>query len=243
MVDPPPTGGDGFAVTTATYDPDMTDRLTATRFASLDLPDWRWILRRIEATFRSPGSYAEAADLVATIGALADEADHHPEVELRYPGVVRVVLTTHTTGGVTGHDVALAEQISAVAAEAGMTSEPRRGQVLEIAIDALDIPAIVPFWRAVLAYDDETPGLATTALVDPRGIGPGVWFQQMDEPRPQRNRIHLDIDVPHDEVDERLAAALAAGGTLVSDAAARAWWVLADAEGNEACLCTWEDRD
>jgi len=81
------------------------------------------------------------------------------------------------------------------------------------------------------------------AIRDPAGLGPAFWFQQMDAPRPQRNRIHLDVIVPHDEVDDRIAAAVAAGGTLVSDTAARAFWVLADPEGNEACLCTWEDRD
>ena len=48
--------------------------------------------------------------------------------------------------------------------------------------------------------------------------------------------------VPHDEADARIAAALAAGGTLVSDDEARAFWVLADAEGYEACITTWEDR-
>jgi 4a-hydroxytetrahydrobiopterin dehydratase len=42
--------------------------------------------------------------------------------------------------------------------------------------------------------------------------------------------------------DERVAAALAAGGTLVEDRFARSWWVLADADGNEACVCTWQDR-
>jgi 4a-hydroxytetrahydrobiopterin dehydratase len=65
----------------------------------------------------------------------------------------------------------------------------------------------------------------------------------MDAPRPQRNRIHFDIVVAHDEADRRREAALAAGGTLVSDDAARAFWVLADAEGNEICICTWQDRD
>ena len=39
------------------------------------------------------------------------------------------------------------------------------------------------------------------------------------------------------------AAALAAGGVLVSDRAAPAFWVLADAEGNEVCVCTWQGRD
>jgi 4a-hydroxytetrahydrobiopterin dehydratase len=80
-------------------------------------------------------------------------------------------------------------------------------------------------------------------VVDPHRIGPGLWFQQMDAPRPQRNRIHIDIDVPHDVAEQRVAAALAAGGTLLTDEYARAFWVLADPEGNEACICTWQDRD
>ena len=65
----------------------------------------------------------------------------------------------------------------------------------------------------------------------------------MDEPRIQRNRIHLDVTVPHDVAQQRIAAALAAGGTLVSDTAAPAFWILADPEGNEACICTWQGRD
>jgi 4a-hydroxytetrahydrobiopterin dehydratase len=77
---------------------------------------------------------------------------------------------------------------------------------------------------------------------DPNGLNTAFWFQQMDAPRRQRNRIHLDIDVPNDVVDYRIQAVLAAGGTMVNDTRARAFWVLADPEGNEACLCTWEDR-
>jgi 4a-hydroxytetrahydrobiopterin dehydratase len=65
----------------------------------------------------------------------------------------------------------------------------------------------------------------------------------MDAPRPQRNRIHLDVTVAHDEAEARVQTALAAGGVLVSAARARAFWILADAEGNEVCVCTWLDRD
>jgi 4a-hydroxytetrahydrobiopterin dehydratase len=65
----------------------------------------------------------------------------------------------------------------------------------------------------------------------------------MDAPRPQRNRIHLDITVPHDQARSRIEAALAAGGKIVHDAEAPAFWVLADPEGNEACICTWQARD
>ena len=104
--------------------------------------------------------------------------------------------------------------------------------------------AIRPFWRAVLGYTDE-PGRSGPwdRLVDPLGQGPAVWFQRMDAPRPERNRIHLDVSVPHDEAEPRIQAALAVGGTLLRDTDAPAFWVLADAEGNEACITTWQGRD
>jgi 4a-hydroxytetrahydrobiopterin dehydratase len=127
-----------------------------------------------------------------------------------------------------------------------LTSEPLSALGVEVAIDAIDIDAVRPFWKAVLGYEDEPAnedGGQITALVDPLRIGPAFWFQQMDAPRPQRNRIHLDVIVPHDVADQRVAAAVAAGGHVVSDKRARAFWVLADPEGNEACICTWQDRD
>ena len=66
----------------------------------------------------------------------------------------------------------------------------------------------------------------------------------MDAPRPQRNRIHLDVSVPHDEAGAA-DQGRAGGGRdgLIYDAEAPAFWVLADAEGNEACITTWQGRD
>jgi len=128
-------------------------------------------------------------------------------------------------------------------ARSAPTRGPRTVQALEIAIDCLDREKIRPFWKAVLGYVDEPGPTSDNAIVDPTRQGPCFWFQRMDEPRPQRNRIHFDITVPHNEAEARIAAALAAGGHLVSDAHARAFWILADAEGNEICVCTWQDRD
>jgi 4a-hydroxytetrahydrobiopterin dehydratase len=65
----------------------------------------------------------------------------------------------------------------------------------------------------------------------------------MDAPRPQRNRIHIDVFVPHDQAEARVAAAIAAGGRLVSDEHPPKWWTLADAEGNEADVATTFTRD
>ena len=97
---------------------------------------------------------------------------------------------------------------------------------------------VMPFWRALLGYRDREP----EDLIDPRGRGPAFWFQEMDA-RPERNRIHIDVWVPHDLAQARIAAAIAAGGHLVTDKYAPAWWVLADAEGNEACVGTWMGRN
>jgi 4a-hydroxytetrahydrobiopterin dehydratase len=93
---------------------------------------------------------------------------------------------------------------------------------------------VLPFWRAVLGYEQ----LGEEDLVDPQRRNPSLWFQQMDPPRTARNRIHLDVSVPYDQAEARVAAALAAGGRLVSDAHAPMWWTLADAEGNEVDVAT-----
>ena len=125
-----------------------------------------------------------------------------------------------------------------VLAEMGLEAETTRVAQLEFAIDAMDIPAVRPFWAAVLGYDI---GRGQT-IVDPESVRPAFWFQQMDEPRPRRNRIHVDVWVAPEEAEARIGRAIEAGGRLVSDAEAPSFWVLADPEGNEACICTPANR-
>jgi 4a-hydroxytetrahydrobiopterin dehydratase len=215
-----------------------SERLTRSQVSTAEgLEDWRVLLLTLQTSFKT-GSMAAGLELAARIGAAADEANHHPDLTVTYPRL-HVLLTTHDAGGLTSKDVELARTISAIAAEMGIGAEPAAVTELEVAIDALDIPKVRPFWEAVLGYRSD----GDDACVDPQARNPGFWFQQMDEPRPQRNRIHIDVTVPHDVAEERIAAALAAGGTLVSDHRAPAFWVLADPEGNEACICTWQSRD
>ena len=220
----------------------MTGRITAADLTDLGLADWRVLRREIEANFEAD-SYAAAGRFVADVAELCDQLDHHAAVDLRYPGLVHVVSTTHYLDTLTDRDVALARAVTALAAERGLKSAPRDSMQLEVGIDALDIDTVVPFWRTVLGYVPEhaAQGEPVRGLIDPEGIEPPVWFQQMDAPRTERNRLHLDVHVPHDVAEERVAATIAAGGRLVSDAAAPSYWVLADAEGNEACICTWQD--
>jgi 4a-hydroxytetrahydrobiopterin dehydratase len=204
---------------------------------------WRYVLGEFRTEVLT-GSLPLAADVAGRAAALPD-VEGHLRMDIRADRLL-LSLQTAEAGWVTTRDAELARRLSALTEEFRLTTQPgdRSVQVLEIAIDALDIPAIRPFWKAVLDYADE-PGRSgpQDALIDPLGQGPAVWFQQMDAPRPQRNRIHFDISVPHDEAPRRIEATLTAGGKLLSDAEAPAFWVLADPEGNEACITTWQGRD
>ena len=203
--------------------------------------DWRVVADGVCAYFRT-GSFTTGARLIQTIGALPGLDEHPPDVDVRPEGVtVRLVTITQDNFGLTERDLELARQISAAARELGVPADPSAVQTVFTTIDVLDLPTVKPFWRAVLGYVDRAD--SPEDLIDPRFRGPSLWFQQMDAPRPQRNRIHLDVWVPHDQAEARVAAALAAGGRLVSDARAPSWWVLADAEGNEACIGSWLGRD
>ena len=231
----------------------MTDTEPLSRTAAstaVEAIGWRYLLATLNAAVPVT-SLAEAARLgAAAVTACGPDADDHLRLDLR-PDRLDLSVQSRVLGAVTEVDVALVRAVSTALAElgavpAGATSRQLRRpvQMLELAVDARDIPAVRPFWKAVLALVDDPadPG-PHGALVDPAGQLPTVWFQQMDAPRPQRNRIHLDITVSHDEGAARVRAALDAGGRLVEDSPARAFWVLADAEGNEVCVCTWQDRD
>ncbi|WP_319455319.1 MULTISPECIES: VOC family protein [unclassified Mycobacterium] len=240
------------------------DDATPTRGQLSELADplgWRLILGVLIAhvPVSSLVEAAEAARIaVESVGA---EGDGHLSVDLHAD---RVVLRLHTVavGAVTGHDLRLLPRVSAALANRALHTEPGDAfavpQAIEIAIDAMDIPRVRPFWQVVTGYVDESgpSELGDTALLDPLRRGPAIWFQQMDEPRGRiggqersdpgsviRNRIHLDVDVPPELAQPRIDAALAAGGTLVYTDEAPAFWVLADPEGNEACICTWQGRD
>ena len=204
---------------------------------------WRLVLGAVYTEVLTPDLAAAVAVATVVAEVAGPQAQGHLNLDVRAD---RVVMRLRSADGVTAHDIALARRISAALAERGAATAPGdvSVQAIEVAIDAIDIPAVRPFWKAVTGYVDEAgPSDLSGGLVDPAGRGPALWFQQMDVPRPQRNRIHLDVDVPHDQAAARIEAALAAGGVLLSDRAAPAFWVLADAEGNEVCVCTWQGRD
>ena len=220
----------------------MTDDKTALRgveIAESGLDGWRKVLDRLIVRFET-GDFNTGAALVTRIAEVADEANHHPDVDLRYPHLT-VTLKSHDVDAITARDIRLARRISELAAEAGVSAAAHAPDVLEFALDTPDHEKVKPFWAAILGY--ERSKTYDVDLLDGAGRTPSVWFQKTDSEAADRQRWHLDVSVPHDVAQERIQAALDAGGTLVSDERAPAFWVLADADGNKACICTWESRD
>lgn len=211
---------------------------------------WRYMLGALQTLVRVE-SLAQAIDVSArAVAACGEAAGRHLRMDVR-PDLVGFTLQSVATATVTRQDAVFARRISTALASLGLqtsagagTAAARSAQILEIAIDAVDIAAIRPFWKAVMGYGGEADRAGPRdPLVDPMRQGPAIWFQQMSAPRDQRNRIHFDVSVPHDEARRRVRAALDAGGVVVSDARAPAFWVLADAERNEVCVTTWQGRD
>jgi 4a-hydroxytetrahydrobiopterin dehydratase len=209
----------------------MTVHIRPAQFHAADgIDDWRCLYHVASAHFRA-GTLGEGIALAAAIERLADaEQQQYLSIDLRPTGLTVTLLRL---------DIPLAQRISAAAAELGIPADPSAVQLVIVTLDVLVGADVVPFWRALLGYVQ----IDDNYLADPLRRSPGLGLQQMDEPRPQRNRIHLDIAVPHEQAETRIAAALKAGGRLVSDEHAPKWWTLADPEGNEACIATWVGRD
>src|SRR3989337_2665595 len=194
----------------------MIDGITAKQFhESEGVEDWR-VVDEGACTFFRTGSFAAGARVVQAISGLAGLDEHHPDIDLRHDGVtVRLVRYTHDWFGMSQRDVGLARQISAVARELGVRADPSAVQTILFTIDARVSAEVMPFWRAVLGYEYRVDN-PQEDLIDPRGRGPSIWFQKADEPPSQDNRIHVDVRVPHDQAEARIAAAIAAGGHLVT---------------------------
>jgi 4a-hydroxytetrahydrobiopterin dehydratase len=202
--------------------------------AAQGVEDWVVLHGGATAVFRvrSLGEAARLAEAVANLPGLEGS------------GVLLTIVETSLTVRLSRdlwqlerRHVELARAVSAVARAHG--AAPDRGAVQEVQLaiaakrDAID----VGFWRAVLGY---VP-MADDNAVDPLGHGSTVWMQELDEVKPLRHAMHLDVSVAREHVAARLQAALAAGGRIVRESDAPPHWTLADRAGNRVCICAWPD--
>ena len=189
--------------------------------------DWRVMLTA--ATHYPIASFDQGVRFVEAVAGLADDAGTPLLIDLRYPGVT--VDSGKDQQEAEGFS-ALARTVQSAAHELGLVADTAQIRDFQVGINALDVLAVREFWRVALGYVQD-PRQDLTDLYDPRRLNPPVFFQQLDEPRRQRNRVHFNLFVPHDEAEARVAAAVAAGGRVVFDADAPDWWTVADPEGNE----------
>ncbi len=209
------------------------EKLTVQQILDADLAEWRRLATALHTRYLTNG-FDKGLALINAVGAVAEEMNHHPDLDLRWPHV-DIKTSSHDVQGITDRDITLARRITEIAAELGIPAAPDQVQVVELALDTADHSKVKPFWRAVLGMGD---GRVDDELVDPSGVLPLFWFQGTEPHETPRQRFHLDIWVPHDQGEQRIAAAVATGGTIVDDSHAPSFTVLADEDGNKACVCT-----
>lgn len=203
------------------------------------LDDWRKLAQALHARYRIP-DFTSGAAFIATVAQAADAADHHPDLKLTY-GAVDVSLCTHEDGmWVTQQDIDMARTISAIASEMGLEPEPTAVTQLEIALDTAHEDSVAPFWAALLTGYLENR--LHDSVLDPTGRVPSLWFQGTDEHETPRQRWHFDLWLAPEVAQERIEAAVGAGGSVVDDSEAPAFTVLADPDGNKVCVCTFLSR-
>ena len=212
-------------------------RVTARAFHAVDgVEDWRVLFSGAHAFYRV-ASFAEGARFVAAIAEVSDDVGHFPDVDLRPEGVT-VRTCSGEYGALSEHDVELARRVSAAARALQLEPDPSEVQAVGIAV-AQDAGADTgPFWAAALGY--RSLG-ANEDVVDRHRRHPHVAFQPLHPPKPGRGRTHIDVSVPADQAEGRVAAALAAGGRLADESHAPNWWTLASPDNHGVDIAAWPD--
>lgn len=228
----------------------LREMLKTKDIVGAELEDWRKLAQAFHGRFLT-GDFATGLRFVAAIGALGEELGHQPEVKLTATFVDLKLISDDAVyqpddgpamqvPWVTQQDVEVARRISELAKEQGIAADPRAVTQIELGLDTADVAALGPFWAAVLT--GSTDSRQGDDVRDPGGQVPTIWFQGTDAHETPRQRFHIDLWVPYDVAEERIAAGVAAGGKVVYDKEAPSFTVLADPEGNKVCICTFLDR-
>jgi 4a-hydroxytetrahydrobiopterin dehydratase len=199
-----------------------------------DLQDWVVLYGGPTAVFKTK-SFSHASKLFESISELAGLDGTKAQVTI--VAECLTVRLTREVWNIEANHIGLARLISSIAESLGAQAEPSKVQEVQIAISAKPDSIDLGFWRAVLGYE---PMLGDNAI-DPIGNGSTIWMQDLDENRSLRHAMHIDVSVSKENAKARLTAAVDAGGIVVDDSHAPAYWILSDRSGNKVCLVTWPD--
>lgn len=197
--------------------------------------DWRVTATGPQAVFTAP-SFSRAAELVAPVAAAAERFGVLPDVDVR-PEAVVVRIPIRTADGIPAAATEFAAAVSLAAAERELTADPSRAQSIGVYVAQQSQVDTRPFFLAALGYEQ----FGDTDAVDPLRCGPQLAFNPITGDIPGRGRTHFDVFVPADQARARVDAALAAGGRLVDEAHAPAWWSLASPENHGVDIASWTD--
>jgi 4a-hydroxytetrahydrobiopterin dehydratase len=222
------------------------DMLSGDQIKDAQLTDWRKLAQGLHARY-VVADFRSGASLLASVGDAVDGLGDHLRATVG-DGFLDLKLITldavyrdgdgneHEVEWVTERDVDLARQISEVAAEHGARPDTAGIMNVELALDTAHEVRLAPFWSALLTGGQEARGRGTIGndVRDADGRVPYLWFQETEDHETPRQRFHLDVFVPGEHARQRIAAALDAGGVVVSEE--DGFTILADPDGNKACV-------
>ena len=138
----------------------------------------------------------------------------------------------------TQQDVDLARRITEIAAAHKVDADPAAVSEIELGLDTARSATIAPVWAALLTGSAESQGRGTPSdeIRDATGRVPNLWFGDVDEGDASGPRFHIEVYVAPEVAGQRIAAALAAGGTVV-ESNAPSLTVIADQDGNTGVVC------
>lgn len=202
--------------------------------AAEGLEDWVVLHGGPTAVYRT-ASLAESASLANAISLITEFNGTHAQLNVVSERLT--VRLTREVWNIESEHIDLARAISTVAKSHGFVADRSQVQEVQIAIAAKPDAIDLGFWRAVLGYE---PMLDDNG-VDPLGNSSMVYMQELDTSKALKHAMHLDVSVAREVAEQRLAAAVNAGGVVVDDSHAPAWWILADRSGNKVCIVSWPD--
>ena len=226
------------------------DMATDAEIREANLVDWRKLGQGLHARYQADG-FRAAIRFVAAVAEVGDRAGHHPRVRLDGGRVDLKLISVdavyrdeqgdeHVVEWVTQQDIELARQIGEIAIEQALSAHPESITTIELALDTAHAAAIAPVWAALLTGSTTAKGRGTIGddVRDASGQVPILWFQDTSEHETPRQRFHIDVWVPPESAEQRIAAAVAEGAVVVDDSQAPSHTVVADQDGNKACVCT-----
>jgi 4a-hydroxytetrahydrobiopterin dehydratase len=225
------------------------DMLKGDDITAAQLIDWRKLAQGLHARYLV-ADFGTGARFITAVGEAGDALGHHPRVTLGH-GYVDLKLvspdaiyrddegTEYVVEWVTQTDVDLARRITEIAADHKIDADPASVSVVELGLDTVNSATIAPVWAALLTGNADSQGLGSPSdeIRDATGRVPNLWFGDSDELESPRTRFHVEVYVAPEVADQRIAAAVAAGGTVVDDSDAPSLTVISDQDGNRGVLC------